>query len=58
MNINVLTLILILFFSSCSSDKEIKTNVSNLDDVALYNSAMKDLKRRKNEEAIDLFTEL
>ena len=58
MNINVLTLILILFFSSCSSDKEIKQNISTSDDVSLYNLAMKDLKKRKYEEAIDTFTEL
>ena len=58
MNINVLTLILILFFSSCSSDKEIKTSISTADDVSLYNLAMKDLKKRKYEEAIDNFTEL
>ena len=58
MNINVLTLIFILFFSSCSSDKEIKANISTSDDVALYNLAMKSLKKRKYEEAIDNFTEL
>ena len=58
MNINVLTLFFILFFSSCSSDKEIKKSISTSDDVSLYNSAMKDLKKRKYEEAIDLFTEL
>ena len=46
MNINVLTLILVLLFSSCSSDKEIKQNISTSDDVSLYNLAMKDLKKR------------
>ena len=58
MNINVLTLILFLFISSCSSDKEIKTNLSNSDDVSMYNLAMKNLKKRNYEEAIDNFTEL
>ena len=48
MNINVLTLILILFFSSCSSDKEIKANISTSDDVSLYNLAMKNLKKNEN----------
>lgn len=58
MNMNVLTLFLILFFSSCSADKEIKTSISTSDDVSLYNSAMKDLKKRKYQEAIDQLTEL
>ena len=58
MNINVLTIILILFFSSCSSNKEIKTNISTSDDVSLYNLAMKNLKKQEYEEAIDNFTEL
>ena len=58
MNINVLILVLFLFFSSCSSDKEIKTSISTSDDVSLYNLGMKDLKKRKYEESIDHFTEL
>ena len=58
MNINVLTLVLILFFSSCSSDKEIKLNISNSVDVSLYNSGMKYLKKQQYNEAIDNFTEL
>ena len=58
MNINVLTLILILFFSSCSSDKEIKTYISTSDDVSLYNLAMKNLKKRNYEEAIDIVNQL
>ena len=58
MNINVLTIILILFFSSCSSNKEIKTNISTSDDVSLYNLAMKNLKKQEYGEAIDNFTEL
>ena len=58
MNINVLILISILFFSSCSSDREIQANISSLDDVSLYNEAMKHLKKKEFEEAIDNFTEL
>ena len=58
MKLNVLFLIIILFFSSCSSDKEIKANISPYDDVTLYNEAMKYLKKKKYEEAIDNFTEL
>ena len=58
MNINVLTLILILFFCSCSSDQEIKTNIANSDDVGLYNSGMKNLKKLQYEDAIDNFSEL
>ena len=58
MNINVPILILILFFSSCSSDNEIKTNTLSSDDVTMYNMGMKHLKKKKYEEAIDNFTEL
>ena len=58
MKLNVLFLIIILFFSSCSSDKEIKANISPYDDVTLYNEALKYLKKKKYEEAIDNFTEL
>ncbi len=58
MNINVLILISILFFSSCSSDREIQANISSLDDVSLYNEAMKHLKKKEFEEAIENFTEL
>ena len=54
----MLILILFLFFTSCSSDKEIKTNISTSDDVSLYNLAMKNLKKKNYEEAIDDFTEL
>ena len=47
MNINVPILILILFFSSCSSDNEIKTNTLSSDDVTMYNMGMKHLKKKK-----------
>ncbi len=49
---------LILFFSSCSSDNEIKTNISSFDDVTLYNVAMQHLKKKEYEEAVNNFTEL
>ena len=46
MNINVPILILILFFSSCSSDNKIKTNTLSSDDVTMYNMGMKHLKKK------------
>ena len=58
MNINATILILILFFSSCSSEREIRQNLSSSDDVTLYNTGMTHLKKKKYEEAIDNFTEL
>ena len=58
MNINMLLFALILFFSSCSSDNEIKTNISSFDDVTLYNVAMQHLKKKEYEEAVNNFTEL
>ena len=58
MNINATILILILFFSSCSSEREIRQNLSSSDDVTLYNTGMTHLKKKKYDEAIDNFTEL
>ena len=58
MNKNMLITILILFLYSCSSDREIKTNVSNFDDIGLYNAATKHLKKKEYEEAIESYTEL
>ena len=51
-------LISILFFSSCTSDKEITANIASSDEVSLYNMGMKHLKKKKYEEAVDNFTEL
>ena len=55
----VLNLILITFLSSCSSNKELDNSFStNVSDVNLYNQAMIKLKKKKFEEAIEIFTEL
>ncbi len=58
MKIKVLNIILFLFISSCSTDKEVIKNYSSYDDVKLYNEALKQLKKKEYSEAIDTFTEL
>ncbi len=59
MKINVLIILICLVFASCSNDKDSKSNIfKSSDDVTLYNMAMKSLKEKEFQEAVDLFTEL
>jgi outer membrane protein assembly factor BamD len=55
---NVLILLLLVFFTSCSSKKEIANNYSSLSDVKLYNKAMNNLKKKEFEAAVETFSEL
>ena len=58
MNINATILILILFFSSCSSEREIRQNLSSSDDVTLYNTGMTHLKKKNMKRQLTILLNL
>ena len=58
MNKNMLITILILFLYSCSSEREIKTNVSNFDDIGLYNAGTKHLKKKNMKKQLKVILNL
>ena len=56
---HMLILVILTFFNSCSSNKDVNNSFSkNSDDIGLYNQAMNKLKEKEFEEAIEIFSEL
>ncbi len=56
---HMLILVILTFFNSCSSNKDVNNSFSkNSDDISLYNQAMNKLKEKEFEEAIEIFSEL
>ncbi|MFL2650041.1 MAG: outer membrane protein assembly factor BamD [Alphaproteobacteria bacterium] len=58
MKIKLLVFIFLFLLNACSSDKNIVINKQLNNDVEIYNSGLKLLKKRKFNEAIERFTEL
>ena len=58
MRIKLLVFIFLFLLNACSSDKNIVINKQLNNDVEIYNSGLKLLKKRKFNEAIERFTEL